>query len=132
MADALPQPSRPPAPQQQPSGASLSDLLTALKNLVIALGTLTQDYLNVQGLVNFTGITKPTVIKMTSGRIAVVSVVVAGTTPGLAYDSSTLTDTTRPLGVIPNVVGVYVVNLPTSFGLLMVPGTGQMVSGSYA
>jgi hypothetical protein len=115
-----------------PSGASLSDILTAIKNLVIALSTLTTDYLNVQGLVNFAGITAPTVIKATSGRVAVISVVVAGTSPGFVYDGVTLTARTKPLGVIPNVVGVYSVNLPTSFGLLVVPGAGQTVSGSYS
>jgi hypothetical protein len=116
----------------QSAGASASDILTTLKNLVTGLANLTQNYLNVQGVLNFAGLTAPTVVKATSGRIARVSVIVAGSAPGMIYDGATLAATTKPLDVIPNTVGVYEVNLPTSFGLLVVPGSGQTVSGSYS
>jgi hypothetical protein len=119
------------APQQS-GGASLSDLLTTLKNTVTAVSSLAQTYLNVQGAQNFAGITVPTVIKPSSGRVAVISVVVAGSAPGMVYDASVLGATTKPLCVIPNTTGPFVVNLPTSFGLLVVPGSGQTVSGSFS
>jgi hypothetical protein len=120
------------AAQSQTGGGSISDVLTTLKNLVTGLANLTQQYLNVEGVLNFAGLTAPTVVKATSGRIARVSVIVAGSAPGVIYDGATLTATTKPLNVIPNAVGIYVVNLPTSFGLLVVPGSGQTVSGSYS
>jgi hypothetical protein len=116
----------------QSAGASASDILTTLKNLVTGLANLTQQYLNVEGVLNFAGLTAPTVVKATSGRIARVSVIVAGSAPGMIYDGATLTATTKPLDVIPNTVGVYELNMPTSFGLLVVPGSGQTVSGSYS
>jgi len=120
------------APTPIPSGASLSDLLSAVKNLVLAISTLTQDYLNVQGLLNASNISTATVIKQSAGRLAVVSVISAGTTLGYAFDATSTTIQTRPLGVIPNAVGVYPVNIPYSFGLVISPGTGQAVTVSYS
>lgn len=125
---ALPQPAH--LPQQ--SGASLSDILTAIKNLVIAISTLTQDYMNVQGLLNAPNISTPTVVKASSGRLAVVSVISAGTTLGYAYDSSSTTARSKTLSIIPNELGNFPVNMPASFGLLVVPGTGQVVTVSYS
>lgn len=122
----------PTSPLTQSAGGSLSDLLTTAQNIVVAINALAQNYLNVQGVLNFAGLTAPTVVKATGGRIARVSVIVAGSAPGMIYDGATVAATTKPLDVIPNTVGVYEVNLPTSFGLLVVPGSGQTVSGSYS
>lgn len=119
------------APQQS-GGASLSDLLTVAKNIVQAVNSLAQTYLNVQGAQNFAGITVPTVIKTSSGRVARISVIVAGSASGTVYDAAALGATTKPLAVIPMAVGVVEINIPTSFGLLIVPGTGQTVSGSFS
>lgn len=117
---------------QQSGGASLSDVLTVAKNIVQAINTLAQGYLNVQGAQNFAGITVATVIKPSSGRVARISVTVAGSATGTVYDGASLSATTKPLYVIPTTVGVVDVNMPTSFGLLVVPGTGQTVSGSFS
>ncbi len=120
-----------PNPQHTGS-ASLSDLLSVAKNIAQAINALAQAYLNVQGAQNFAGITSPTVVKISSGRIAVISVTVAGNAPGIVYDGALLTATTKPLYVIPNTVGAYVVNLPASFGITISPGAGQTVSGSFS
>lgn len=117
---------------QQTGGASLSDLLTVAKNIVQAISALAQGYLNVQGAQNFTGLTAATVVKSTAGRIANISVIVAGSAAGAVYDSASTGVTTKPLYVIPTTVGVYVVNLPASFGITIAPGTGQTVSGSFS
>ena len=110
--------------------------LSAIKNIVTALATAAQNYLNVQGLINFAGLTSPSVVKSSAGRICSVSVIVAGSGTGFIYDGATLSATTRPLWVIPEAPKSdgepYVVNLPASFGLLIVPGTGQTLSGSYS
>jgi len=112
--------------------ASTSDVLSAIKNIVTALANATQTYLNVNGTLNAANIATPTVVKTSAGRIAEVSVLTAGTAPGIIYDGATLTATTKPLGVIPNTVGIFTVNLATSFGLLVVPGTGQVVTVGYS
>jgi hypothetical protein len=115
-------------------GASTSDILTAIKNIVTALATDATNFLNVNGQVSFAAITVPTIVKPTAGRIASVSVIVAGSSTGFIYDAVLLTDTTKPLYVIPMSVGTepYVVNLPNSFGLVVVPGTGMKVTVSYS
>lgn len=120
------------ADQQQTGGVSLSDLLTALKNAVTAVSSLAQTYLNVQGAQNFAGLTAATVVKASAGRIAVISVIMAGSAAGAVYDSAATGTTTKPLFVIPMTVGVFVVNLPASFGITIAPGTGQTVSGSFS
>jgi hypothetical protein len=112
--------------------ASTSDILTALKNIVVALTNATQAYLNVNGLTVATAISAPTVVKNATGRLVNVSVTTAGSGAGTVYDSAQLGLTTKPLYIIPNTTGVYVVNMPCSFGLLVVPGSGQVVAVSYS
>jgi hypothetical protein len=115
-------------------GASTSDILTTLKNIVTALATAAQNYLNVQGATNKAAITAPTVVKNSPGRVCSVSVIVGGAGTGFIYDATSLTDTTKPLYIIPDTVGLepYVVNLPASFGIVVVPGSGQKITVSYS
>lgn len=112
--------------------ASTADVLSALKNLVTALNNQTQTEQNIAGALNAANLSVPTLVKPTSGRLAVVSVIQAGTGTGTIYDGYTLTATTKPLYVIPSAVGVYPVNLPVSFGIVVVPGVGQFVTVSYS
>src|SRR5882757_3026416 len=97
---------------QQTGGASLSDILTVAKNLATAVNSLAQTYLNVQGAQNFAGLTAATVVKSSAGRIANISVIVAGSATGAVYDSAATGKTAKPLFIIPMTVGVTVVNLP--------------------
>ena len=112
--------------------ASTSDILSAIKNIVTALSNENTNYLNVNGQLNAAGLIAPTVVKPVAGRVASVSVIVAGSVSGFIYDGATTSSTTKPLYVIPMTVGVFVVNMPASFGILVVPGTGQKVSLSYS
>jgi hypothetical protein len=119
-------------PTPTSGGASLSDILTAIKNLVEAVNNASQAYRNVNGISTKEAITVPTVVKTSPGRIAAISVIIAGSAPGTVYDSSQVSVPTAPLYVIPNTVGVFVVNLPTDTGLLVVPGSGQTVTVSWS
>lgn len=111
--------------------ASLSDVLTTLKNGVTAISNAAQTYANVQGTSNVSSISAGTVVKASAGRVASVSVTTLGTSTGTIYDSSTAT-ATRPIYVIPTAVGLYTVNLPASYGIYAVPGTGQVITVSYS
>lgn len=111
---------------------SLADILTAVKNVVTALNGGPTQYMQQQGSNSTAGITSATVLKSSPGRLCVVSVVVAGSTAGTAYDAVTTSSPSRPLYTIPNTVGVYVVNIPTNYGLTVVPGTGQTVAVSWS
>lgn len=117
-------------------GASLSDILTTAQNIVKAINALSQNYLNVQGIANFSNISAPTVIKPSPGRICRISITTAGSATGTVYDGATGAATSKPLWIIPMAAASngepYEVQLPASFGLLIVPGTGQTVAGSYS
>jgi len=117
------------------AGASLSDLLTAVKNLVIALNGATQAFKNVNGVSTLEGITAPTVVKASAGRIVSVSIIVAGSATGMIYDSASLAEN-APLWVIPMAAKTdgepYEVGLPTDSGILVVPGSGQTIAVSWS
>jgi hypothetical protein len=116
----------------QTAGASLSDILSAIKNLVTGVGTLAQNYLNVQGIANSGPLTAATVVKPSPGRVALVSVTTAGSATGTIYDSATLANTTRPMYIIPEAAGVTEFKWPFNYGILVVPGTGMTVAVSYS
>jgi hypothetical protein len=119
--------------------ANLSDILTTAQNIASAINGIAQTYLNVQGIKNTAGITAAKLVSVVSAapnppnaRLARVSVIVAGSVAGTIYDANNVTATTNPIYVIPMTVGVFEVNFPLSFGLVVVPGTGQTVSVSYS
>jgi hypothetical protein len=102
---------------------------------VVALNAATQAFNNVNGISTKEAITVPTVVKATPGRIASVSIIVAGSSTGMIYDSASLTQSS-PLWVIPMAAKAdgepYVVNMPTDSGLLVVPGVGQTITVAWA
>ena len=119
-----------PASQIPATGAT--QLLVALQNLVTALNNAATSYANIVGVANFGPITSATVVKGSAGRICEIAVISAGTTTGYVYDSATTSATTATMIPIPNIVGVYRVQWPMSIGVLVIPGTGQTISGSYS
>lgn len=112
--------------------SSLSDILTAAKNIVTALNGAAQTYINVNGARLQSAISASTLISSVPGRLATISVTTAGSTAGTIYDSNSASVTTAPIYTIPNAVGVVVVNMPVINGVLVVPGTGQVVTVSYS
>jgi hypothetical protein len=112
--------------------ASLSDILTAVKNIAANISTAASNYINVQGGQVRTGITTATVLNPTPGRVCTVSVVVAGSAVGAVYDANSTTNLGGKIWSIPDTVGLYVVNMPTNVGVTVVPGTGQTLAVSYS
>lgn len=112
--------------------SSLTDILTATKNIVTALNNASQTYSAVNGTICRLDLTASTLVKTGEGRVAYISVTVAGTTVGKAYDSITTGTTSNALCAIPNTIGVFQVNLPFVTGLVVTPGTGQTVTVSYS
>ena len=111
---------------------SLGDILTTAKNVVTAINSMAQTYLGVQGAENSGLITSATLVKNGQSRVAMVSVITAGTTVGYIYDGNQVASTTNPIYVIPNTVGIVFVNMPVGLGLIVSPGTGQQVNVSYS
>lgn len=111
--------------------ASLSDILSTAQNVVQAINGVASGYKEVQGTKNTAGISAATLVNSGKGRIASVSVLVAGAA-GKIYDANLATATTNEIYVIPATVGVFWVNFPLSFGLVVAPGAAQVVSVSYS
>ena len=112
--------------------SSLSDILTAAKNIAVALNTAAQTYLKVQGALRSPTMTTTTLVSTGQGRLASVSVVVAGSTDAMIYDSNAASSLTNALAVVDNVLGVSVINIPYNNGLVVVPGTGMTLVVSYS
>jgi hypothetical protein len=112
--------------------ASLSDILTAAKNIVTATNNSARQTLLLAGAQVDAGISANRSILNGQGRLVTVSVTTAGSTTGTIYDVNGLTSNNLPLYTIPMAVGTYQVGLPCNFGLLVTPGTGMVVTVSYS
>ena len=114
--------------------ASLDDVLTTLKNIVTAQNNVPLTTLYIAGQKNATGLTAQTVVSSNPGRVANVAVIVAGSTTCSIYDASSVVTATasRLLATITNTVGIYVVNMPVTYGIVVTPGTGMTIAVSYS
>lgn len=101
---------------------------------MVAVNGLTQAYLSVEGSASAENISAAMLLRKGPGRVARVSVTTAGTTVGSVHDaaSTTLTAASVLLATIPNTVGVTIINMPVENGLVITPGTGQVLSVSYS
>jgi hypothetical protein len=122
-----------PVRRAQPAGASLSDLLTAVQHVASNIANVTQTYLSVQGTLSAPALSgAPVMLRSGQGRIGMVSVTAAGSAAGHIIDANNAATTAPVIYLIPNTVGSFVVNLPYSKGLVIVPGAGQTVTVSYS
>lgn len=122
---------------QMQGGASTSDLLTAQKNLVSSVNNLSQTYIQINGAqvsANIENGASPTLVKSSSGRVVNVFVSTEGSTLGIIYDSNTASVPSNAtiLYKIPNTIGLYQVNMPAGLGIVVSPGTDQVVTVSYS
>ena len=114
--------------------ASLDDILTAVKNAVTSINNLSQTWLQINGQSIASNVTAATLAKTGAGRLCVVSVVAPGSTEGKIYDTNSVSSTSGVIYSILHTVPigtVQVVNLPFSNGLVIVPGTGQVLAVSF-
>lgn len=86
-----------------------------------------------EGEVSALNIAAATVVKATPGRLMRISVVVAGSAAGAAYDAAATSGNTaaNEIAAIPNAVGVIYLCWPCAAGILIVPGTGMTVAVSF-
>jgi hypothetical protein len=116
--------------------ASQDDILTAHKNNVVAINGLNSTLTasdNRNGTSNSGEISATSVVKNSSGWVANVSVITAGSAVGYIYDTPSASSLTgKKLYTIPNTVGVYVVQMPCNNGITVIAGTAQVVNISYS
>ena len=88
--------------------------------------------ITAKGTKTFYNITANTVVKATTGRVARISVLVAGAAGGV-YDAATVAAGTsaNQIAVIPAVVGVYEIDFPVFNGIVLKPGAAQVLAISY-
>jgi hypothetical protein len=89
--------------------------------------------ITAQGINSFLNISAATAVKSTKGRIVKVNVTTAGSAPGSVYDRATTSGTgaANLVASIPNTVGSYTIDFPCANGIVVTPGTGQVVSVSF-
>lgn len=113
--------------------AAPDDFLTAQKNGVIAINAYTEAANFHAGKQSSSEISTTTVLKTSAGWVAMVSVILAGSTPGYIYDTNTASNLTgMRIYQIPNVAGIYPVMMPIDVGLVVVPGNGQVVAMGFS
>ena len=116
--------------------ATIDDILTTQKNGVVAinnLGTTLKSY--NEGQYTSSTVTGSTLIVAGAGRLVSIIIVIAGTTTGYVYNSSTVAGilpANAILALPPSAVGVYPVGAKFTAGLVIVPGTGQSVNVTYS
>lgn len=72
----------------------------------------------------------PTVVSTRPGRLLRVSVVRAGTKPGAVHDAEALAGAVASsrIATIPRTIAMYDVDWPCDFGIVVVPGAGQVLA----
>lgn len=116
--------------------ASLTDLLSAAKNIAQAINDAARAYVGVQGSQVYGSVANPTVALVTAGpgRIAMLNVITAGSAIGGIHDVAAAANAAvaNQIATIPMSVGSYFTNMPFNNGLVIKPGAGQVVTVSYS
>jgi hypothetical protein len=113
--------------------ASLDDILSVQKNGVVGIGNISTILRRTAGTNSSAALTASTLVVSGPGRLVSVSVVVAGSAVGGAYNSATTAGAAaaNELYAIPNVIGVYTVGMEFVNGLVITPGSSQTVAVTY-
>jgi hypothetical protein len=121
--------------------ANTDDLVTVQKNGVLAVNALTEALANfrtfyeqVQGTQTYLGLSNDSLLSKSSGRLATILVTTAGSAAGTIHDASTVgsAGAANIIGVIPMSAGLVYVGFPFTNGLVVKPGTGQVLSLCYS
>jgi hypothetical protein len=86
-----------------------------------------------QGAKNLSNVSVATLVKGAPGTLLTISVVTPGSAPGTVNDVSTVGGAAagNQIGTIPNTVQTIQFRSPFLTGLVIVPGTGQVLSVAY-
>jgi hypothetical protein len=119
--------------RQEAKIASIDDILTVLKNVVVAINGWNSTTRKNAGTATSVTVTTATVIATGNGRLVNFSVLVAGSTNGFVYNAlSTTVTASQALAVAPNTIGNYTNGSNYTVGLVVVPGTGQSINITYS
>jgi len=112
----------------------MDDLLTAVKNGVVAINNVFQSISIQNPTATSATVSTSTLIIAGRGRLIDFSVVVAGTTTGLIYNTGTPSSgvLANALVTTPMTLGVYDANMIFTDGIVVAPGTGQSINVTYS
>ena len=113
--------------------ASLSDILTAQKNGVVAINGVLQSNLRGQGTATSATVTADTLVIVGKGYLVAYTVTVAGTTAGGVYNANSVANAAagNQLVVVPATVGYTKVGHVFNNGLVIKVGSGQSINVTY-
>jgi hypothetical protein len=113
--------------------ASLDDLLTASKNIVVALNASNNFAKLGFAQSSKLNITASTLVASNAGRLYTVLVTTAGSTAGSLYDAANTSSVAASnlIANIPATVGAVDFNWPFQNGLVFVPGSGMVANIAY-
>jgi hypothetical protein len=123
--------------------ASTDDLVTVQKNGVVAINALTQAlesflaaYTSFIGDKTYLGITDASLVVQGAGRLVNLMYVDPGSDVGTIHDAATVgeADATNIIVAVPTGgnVGTFPVNIPFTNGLVVKPGTDQVLGVTYS
>lgn len=116
--------------------ATLDDILTTQKNGVVQIGNYVNALNRLAGTVNSIEASSQKIIKDSSGWLASISIIVAGSTTSYFYDTNNTANiaTGYRIFAVPSsvAVGVYQVQIPFQVGLAFNPGTGAIITVNYS
>lgn len=114
--------------------ASLGDILTTQKNGVVALNNISQTTLFLAGTRAKSAVSSITSVSQGAGRVVRVAVLVDGTTMGTIYDAANTgaANSANIIAMIPLLRGIYEIGIPVTNGIVVTPGTTQVVTVVYS
>jgi alpha-L-arabinofuranosidase len=114
-------------------GASLSDILSAIKNIAQNINSLGQIFTEQDGHITTATVTAQTLVVAGQGRLVSVSVTVAGAAAGTINNSATTggAAASNVLVAVPNAVGIIQCGQKFTYGLVISPGAGQSLNVTY-
>ncbi len=110
------------------------NFLSALKNAVTALSTIAQTGVNLSGNTTSPAYSTSVILSTQAGWVANAQVIVAGSTPGYIYNCQNFASATtaNKLMTLQNTIGQQKAGCNFNNGLVLAPGTGQLVSITYS
>jgi hypothetical protein len=99
----------------------------------LSLGSSGELISTTGGVSSLLNVSAATVVKTGQGRVVRVSVITAGSTSGTVNDTAATGSAAigNQIATIPNTVGTYALDWPVGTGIVVVPGTGQVLAVAY-
>lgn len=115
---------------------SLDDIFTTAQNIVTQITAMSTTWRRVAGTItsNTVDDTADVLVVVGTGRLVNISIIDGGSGDGLIYNTSAISmlpDAGR-LAVVRQTIGVFPINVLYTAGLVISPGTGQILNITYS